>query len=831
MYYFWHFKLKSQFKSSHHHQLVFITHIMFTKISRIILRNRILFIVLISVFTAYMAYEAQSVKLSYENTSILSAKDSIMVEYQNFKDRYGEDGTVLMIGIKNPEIFKFDQFTAWYELGDSIRAIDGVQEVVSMTRGINLIKNEATHQFDYLPLVEKRPATQHDVDSLKNLILSLKFYEGMLYNPKTNAALMAVTLDKNKLNDRARIALVANIVRTATAYQKQTKVDIHYSGMPYIRTISMQKVKHELFLFVLMSMAISAIIMLLFFKSMKVVLSSLLIVAISIVWVLGTTVFFNFKITILTGVIPSLIIIIAIENCIYILNKYHWEYRSHGNKMKALIRVVQRIGFASLMTNAATALGFAAFILIPNQMLREFGIITALNIMLEYVLCIILLPIIFSYIDPPTAKHVKHLDSNFFGGIIDKIIYLISYRRNLIYGIAGGLVMIGLGGVSLMKTSGKIVDDFQKDDPIFLDLKFFENNFGGVMPFEISIDTKKKNGVLAGATLDKINQLQKMVNSYPEFSKPLSIAELFKFAKQSYFGGDTSMYSMPNNVEKGFIMGYLPKNQKGKKNNLLYSYLDSTKRYTRVSFQMADIGTHHMDSLMAKIHPRIDSIFSKAKYNVSVTGNSVVYARGTNFLIHNLFESVIIAIIMISLLMALLFSSLRMILVSMIPNIIPLLITAAIMGFVGIPIKPSTIIVFSIALGISVDNAIQYLSRYRHELKITNGAIKQSAISALHEAGFSMIYTSIVLVLGFSVFIISGFGGTQALGVLISTTLLIAMFFNIMVLPSLLLSLDKRLTSKDFIEPIVKIYDEEDLDEYTTNETVIHDHKGKNPAK
>ena len=291
------------------------------------------------------------------------------------------------------------------------------------------------------------------------------------------------------------------------------------------------------------------------------------------------------------------------------------------------------------------------------------------------------------------------------------------------------------------------------------------------------------------------------------------------------------MYSMPGNVEKGFILGYLPKNQNGKKSSLLYSFLDSTKRYTRVSFQMADIGTKHMDSLMAKIHPQIDSIFSPAKYKVTVTGNSVVYARGTNFLIHNLFESVVIAIIMISLLMALLFSSLRMILVSMIPNIIPLLITAAIMGFAGIPIKPSTIIVFSIALGISVDNAIQYLSRYRHELKVTNGAIKQSAISALHEAGFSMIYTSIVLVLGFSVFIISGFGGTQALGVLISTTLLIAMFFNILVLPSLLLTLDKRLTSRDFIEPIVEIYDDEDLEEYAKSEEIIIDADALDPKK
>ncbi len=785
---------------------------MFTKFSRIILRNRILLIILISVFTAYMAFEAQSVKLSYDNSSLLSSKDSAMIDYQKFKAQYGEDGNVLMIGIKNPDIFKLDQFTAWYDLGDSIRAINGVQEVVSMTRGINLVKNEATHQFDYLPLVKQRSSTQQEVDSLKNTILGLKFYEGMLYNPRTNAALMAITLDKKKLNDRTRIALVANIVEAATAYQNQSKAEIHYSGMPYIRTITMQKVKQELFIFVMMSIAIAALIMFLFFKSMKVVLSSLLIVAISIVWVLGTTVLFNFKITVLTGVIPSLIIIIAIENCIYILNKYHWEYRSHGNKIKALIRVVQRIGFASLMTNAATALGFAAFILIPNQMLREFGIVTALNIMLEYLLCIILLPIIFTFINPPTDKHLKHLDSVFFGTIINKIIYLISYRRNLIYGIACILLMIGFWGISMMKTSGKIVDDFQKNDPIYLDLKFFENNFGGVMPFEISIDTKKKNGVLAGTTIDKINELQKMINTYPEFSKPLSVAELFKFSKQAYFGGDSSMYTMPNNIEKGFIMGYLPKNQREKNNNLLYSFLDSTKRYTRVSFQMADIGTLHMDSLMAKVHPQIDSIFSPKKYNVVVTGNSIVYARGTNFLIHNLFDSVLIAIVMISLLMALLFSSFRMILVSMIPNIIPLLITAAIMGFTGIPIKPSTIIVFSIALGISVDNAIQYLSRYRHELRVTNGAIKQSAISALHEAGFSMIYTSIVLVLGFSVFIVSGFGGTQALGILISTTLLIAMFFNIMVLPSLLLTLDKRLASKDFIEPIVEIYDDEDFD-------------------
>jgi predicted RND superfamily exporter protein len=767
-------------------------------------------IIILSLLTIFMAYEGKDVKLSYENSSLLPEKDSTRIEYQKFKNLFGEDGNVIVIGAINPNLFTLDQFNAWADLGKNIRDIDGVQEVINITRAINLVKNEETHQFSILPVVNQKATTQAEVDSLKNVILSLKFYEGMLYNPKTKATLMTITLDKKKLNDISRIALIDNIVKSVDAYKFKNNVEIHCSGMPYIRTVTMQKVKHELFLFVLISIAVATFIMFLFFKSLRVVISSLLIVGISIIWVMGSLVLFGYKITILTGVIPSLIVIIVIENCIYILNKYHWEYRSHGNKMRALSQVIHRIGFASLMTNAATALGFAAFILVPNQMLREFGVITSINIMVLYVLTITLLPIIFSLVDPPTPKHLKHLDSNFFGAVLDKVIYLISNRRNLIYGIAGGLVIIGFIGLSLMKTSGKIVDDFRSDDPTLLDLKFFESNFGGVMPFEISVDTKKRNGVLTYSTIQKIDKLQNTINQHPEFSKPLSLIEVFKFARQAYYGGDSSKYSLPTSMEKNFIFGYIPQKVGGNDNssNLLKSFIDSTKQITRISFQMADVGTKHMDSLMASILPQIDTIFDKTKFEVKVTGSSVLYAKGTNFLIRNLFESVIIAIILISILMAFLFSSFRMILVSMVPNIIPLVITAAIMGFAGIPIKPSTIIVFSIALGISVDNAIQYLSRYRHELKVNNGAIKLSALNALREAGFSMIYTSIVLVLGFSVFIVSEFGGTQALGILISTTLLIAMFFNIMVLPSLLLTLDKRLVSKSFTEPIIEIYDE-----------------------
>jgi len=774
---------------------------------RLILRNRPGILIVIGLLTGVMAWLGSGVRLSYNNSRMLPANDPALKEYETFKKRFGEDGSILAIGVTNPDMFKMKEFNAWYDLTHDMMKIDGVDGVTSIAKAANIVKNDSLRQYDFLPLVPSKPQTQAETDSLKNKILSLKFYEGLLHNPKTHTYLLGVTLNKQKLNDKSRLIVVDEIVARAEAYTAQTGHQLHFSGMPYIRTVMARKIQHELFLFVFLSILIAAIVLFLFFRSLKVVASSLVVVAVSIIFTVGLIGLFGFKITILTGVIPSLIVVIAIENCIYILNKYHWEYRNHGNKILGLSRVVQRIGFASLMVNTATATGFAAFILVSNQMLREFGIIAAISIMVEYVLCILLLPIIFSYMDPPSEKHLKHLDNKIFSSLLEQIIHLIQYKRKWIFAMAGVLLVVGIIGMMNMKTSGKIVDDISVKNVLYKDLKFFEQQFGGVMPFEISIDTKKKKGVMKLSTIQKIDELQDVILQNKEFSRPLSVAELAKFAKQAYFNGNPEMYSMPNSQEKNFVLSYFPRKAQGQK-QMLNAFIDSTQRYTRISFQMADLSTNQVNRLLDSIKPKVAEIFPAENYDVQLTGNSLVYARGTEFLIKHLLESVLIAIGFISLLLALMFSSFRMIAVSMLPNIIPLIITAAIMGFTGVPVKPSTIIVFSIALGISVDNAIQYLSRYRHELKVTGHDIGRSTINALREAGFSMIYTSIVLVLGFSVFMVSSFGGTQALGMLVSTTLFIAMFFNIMVLPSFLLVLDKYAVTKAFeAEPIIEIFD------------------------
>jgi len=200
------------------------------------------------------------------------------------------------------------------------------------------------------------------------------------------------------------------------------------------------------------------------------------------------------------------------------------------------------------------------------------------------------------------------------------------------------------------------------------------------------------------------------------------------------------------------------------------------------------------------VQQAITKEFPAERYNVFMTGKALLFLKGTKYLVKNLLLSLALAIGLISLFMAYLFRSYKMVIISLVPNLLPLVITAGVMGFLGVPIKPSTILVFSIAFGISVDDTIHFLAKYRQELATHRWHIKRSVYAALRETGVSMFYTSIVLFFGFSVFIISDFGGTKALGGLVSATLLFAMLSNLILLPSLLLSLERSIANKQVLK-------------------------------
>ncbi len=757
-----------------------------------------------------MGYKATSVKIRYDFAALLPATDSTLINYKAFKEKFGEDGDVLIVGIEQENLFRKDIYDAWFDMGEELRLLDGIDQVISAARCYHLVRNDSLKRFDFKLLSATKLQTQAELDSIKAEIIKLKFYDKLMWDEESHISIMAITMNAKVLDSKKRVALTDKIVGIGNKYEAKLDTKLRYSGMPYIRSLLAKVVASEMVLFILYAILVTALIMFIFFRSFKVVMVAMLVVAIGSLWSIGLVSVLNFQLSILTGLVPPLIIVIGVANCIFLLNKYHTEYRSHGNKIKGLQRVVRKVGKATLLTNATTAAGFATFTVVESSVMREFGVVASVSIMFIFVLSLLLVPIVFSFLKEPKARHVKHLDRKYSQTFVSKIVEIVLSYRTRVYWFFGTVVVVGIYGITLITSNGNIVDDFPKDSPVLSDLAFFEKHFNGVMPFEVQIDALKPDKALSPATLNLIDKLQETISAYPQFSKAVSMAEVVKSLKQAYYGGMESKYSLPNGSERGFILSYANQGGAGNGNELINSFIDSARQVTRVSFQMKDVGTDEMDRLLAELQPKVDSIFSPKKYKTILTGTSVVYLRGTDYLVKNLFVSLSIAVVLIALLMAYMFKSWRMVIVSLIPNIIPLIVTGALMGYLGITIKPSTILVFNIAFGISVDDTIHFLAKYRQELEANDWKIKRSVILALHEVGLSMAYTSIVLFFGFSIFNMSTFGGTKALGMLVSITLLVAMFSNLILLPSLLLTLERSLTTKNFKEADLDSYDPND---------------------
>lgn len=776
---------------------------MWDTIVRIILRSRITILVVIALITVVMAWQASQVTLSYEMAQMLPAKDEAFKAYEGFKEIFGQDGNVIFIGLDDERVFQLDLFSAWHDLTEELRMVEGVTEVINLTNLPLLMRNDEERNFVFRQVFDGMPDSQQVLDSLVHVSFEQPFFDKLLFNSETGALLTAVTINRDILNSTTRIKPIKKLQSLGDEFSRETGIQLYYSGLPFIRTKIALKIENELKLFILLAMVVASVALFMFFRSFKAMIIPMIIVVIGVVWALGTLNLLGYEITVLTGIIPPLIIIIGVENCIFLLNKYHYEYRAHGNKVKSLARVVQRVGNATMLTNATTAVGFATFIITGNRILVEFGIVAALNILSMFLLTITLIPIFFSFLNPPKSKHVKHLDNKRMRVLVERVVYVISNHRAKVYAVAIVLFFAGVFGITRLHTSGNVVDDIPHRDRLYKDLLFFERQISGIMPFEIMIDTERPNGVMRPGTLAAIDDLQEELSAYPELSRPLSIAEVMKLARQAFYRGDPDMYDLPHRHDRAFIQSYLPRG-KIDDNSLLSSLVDSTMQRTRISVQMANIGTRDIRRIQDELRPRIDSLFDPETHQVIMTGASVVFLKGTDYLVRNLLTSLVFAVIVISILMALLFSRARMVVISIIPNLFPQILTAALMGYLGIAIKPSTILIFSIALGISVDNSIHFLAKFRQELKLRRYHIKNAVLAAIRESGISMVYTFVVLFFGFIIFTFSSFGGTQALGYLIAFTLSIALLSNLFLLPSILLSLHKRIAGTKIEKSLFK---------------------------
>lgn len=789
-------------------------------VARIILRNKIFILLVIIATTVFLGMQWKHMRFTYTEANMLPDDHEVNLTYNNFLEVFGEEGNLIVLGVKDSSVFTVNQFNAWNNLAESFKPYDEVETVLSIKDLQKLVKNNEEKQFDLVPFIKDSISSLDEINKLQeDLFKKYPFYDNFLFNAENKTLRTAIYLKKDIVNTSARKDFIINILekRIQEFEAKHPKLDVKVSGMPYIRTLNSQNIVDEIPIFIGAALFVTSLIFFLFFRSFRATFISLIVVCIGVMWTFGILGLLGYEITVLTALIPPLIIVIGIPNCIFLINKYQHEVKSHGNKVKSLQRVITKVGNATLMTNVTTASGFATFILTESKLLKEFGIVASLSILAIFILCLLIIPIMYTFLPYPKERHLEHLNKRWIGGFVDWMERMVKHKRITIYVTAFILIMASMIGINQMKISGSLIEDMPKDKQFFKDIRFFEEEFNGIMPLEIMVDTKRKKGVMKLATLKRINELEELIEETPELSKPISVVSLVKYSKQAYFNGNPKYYQLPTSQENSFILSYAKNSSSDV--DLLKNFVDSTGQYARITTFMKDIGTDKMERIQENLQNKIDKVFPKERYEVTMTGKALVFQKGTKYLVRNLVISLTLAIILISLFMAYLFRSFRMIIVSLIPNLLPLLVTAGLMGYLGVPIKPSTILVFSIAFGISVDDTIHFLAKYRQELQANHWKIKKSVYAALRETGVSMFYTSIVLFFGFSVFTISSFGGTVALGALVSITLLFAMLSNLLLLPSLLLSLERNIANKEVLrKPTIDIIpSEDDSDENSKN--------------
>lgn len=756
----------------------------------------------------------KNMRFTYTEANLLPDDHPINLEYDVFLKHFGEEGNLIVMGVKDSTIFTPKKFEAWNQLSKDIGKFNEVEFTLSVGNLKQLQKRTDTVGFELVPFIKDSVFTDASLAQYKNdLFNKLPFYDGLIYSPSKQSIRSAIYLKKDIVNTSERKDFVVNdLIPLIKNFEKETGVKVHTSGMPYIRTLNSQSIIDEIGLFIGGALLVTSLIFFFFFRSWRATFISMCTVIIGVMWAFGILGLLQYEITVLTALIPPLIIVIGIPNCVFLINKYQQEIQLHGNQAKSLQRVISKVGNATLMTNLTTACGFATFILVKSELLREFGIVASINIVAIFLLSLLIIPIVYSYMAVPKYKHLKHLNKNWISKFSGWIERMVKERQITIYISAVLVLCLSIIGIYNIKISGSLIEDMPKNTDFFKDIRFFEKEYEGIMPLEIMVDTKKKKGVMSLPTLKRIDELQDHIKEIPEFANPISVVELVKYSKQAYYNGNPEYYQLPNNQERTFILSYAKSSNTD--TNLLSSYVDTTGQFARITTFMKDTDPDRFKRIEEDLNTNIEKIFPADRYNVSVTGKALVFQKGTHYLVNNLILSLSLAILLIATFMAWMFRSFKMIVISLIPNLLPLIITAGVMGFVGVPIKPSTILVFSIAFGISVDDTIHFLAKYRQELVANNWKIKKSVFAALRETTVSMFYTSIVLFFGFSVFTISSFGGTVALGALVSITLLFAMLSNLLLLPTLLLSLERSIANKETMrKPTIEILPDVEDDE------------------
>lgn len=736
-------------------------------------------LILLVLVTGYFVAAFNRVYFDYDFEKFFPQDDPETQYFNEYRETFDSDNDFVLIALLNEKGIFDEQFLGNVAaLTDSLKTARYVTQVASPTNLKQLTFDPLFGAPIEKPWLRYNAPTLYEKDSLR--IYRQPELNGTFFSPKGKAICIIVKTE-NYIGKTQCDELSADLDRIFANY---TFDEVHVAGRSTGQAYYVNLLEREFALFVSISILLIITFLIVAFRSAWGVWVPLLVVLMSVVWTVGLLARLNQPLGIMLNILPVIIFVVGVSDVVHLITRYFEELRQQKPKMLALKTAFKEVGLATLLTSLTTGIGFLTLLTASIRPIQEFGMYTAIGVVLAFILAFTLLPAVL--VLAPIPKAINHPANLVFWNRHLRRFFRFTIA-NRVSVLVGGIavLIVSLVGVSMVKSDNFLLEDLRESDPLKQQFYFLEKHFGGVRPFEMAVDVVDPYKTVWNLkVLKELEKISNYLESDYGVGAQMSVVNIVKGLNQAQHNGNIDYHRLPDNDDElEYLQTKLDRVQKA---GILKAFVTEDGKKVRFSGRIADSGNvavtalnHKLDSFMVA---NIDPLLLRHK----ITGTSQLIDLNNSYLSKSMIWGLLIAFGVIAIIMGFLFRSLRIVIISLIPNILPLLMIGGIMGFVGIPLKVSTSIIFTIAFGIAVDDTIHFMSKLKLELakgKSMFYAIKRTYLST----GKAIVVTSIILCGGFVTLIFSGFLGTFYIGVLISLTLLFAVLADLTILPVLLI--------------------------------------------
>jgi len=730
-------------------------------------------VILISIFLGYFI---KDLRFNYVFEDFFPVDDPDLAYYQKFKQMFNNDNDYLLIGVINESgVFEKEFLTNLDSLTQTLNTVDNVTHVNSLT---NVERPAITPLGLFkIPLVHVNDPSRYSQDSLR--IFQNRLLVESLISDDSKAT--AILLKHDFLQSKEGADKLVNDVTSIVSKFSFDKVYI--AGKTYAQGVFIEKMKVELAIFLSASILLVIGFLAFAYRSWWGVLVPLLVVMLATVWILGTMGLTGKTLDILMVLLPTIMFVVGMSDVVHIMTKYIEQLRLGFSKEEAIKTTFREVGLATFLTSLTTSIGFLTLLTASIAPIQEFGVYTALGVFMAFIVAFALLPSCLVFLKKPKVSE-KVVNRSAWFGTLSKSFLLVLKHGKLVIATNLILTAIAVFGVTQIVINTYLIEDLPQDAPLKQAFLFFDRNFGGSRPFEVTAEVKNGHDIFDPEVLKEIDNVESYLRNDFEAGNVVSPVTMIKGLNQAINGGVTSKYKLPETAKDwNKVNRYL---KRADSRELSFKLITSDKQTGRISMRVGDIGSNLSLQRTEDLKEFIRTETDTSLVSFVVTGTSNLIDKNNEYLSRNMFQGLAIAFAVVALIAGVMFKSLRMILITLIPNIIPLLLVAGIMGLAGVTLKLSTSIIFTIAFGIAVDDTIHFISKLKIELskgKPLLYALKRTYLST----GKAITVTSLILSGGFLTLLLSSFGGTFYTGLLISLTLIFALVIDLTLLPVLVL--------------------------------------------